>query len=558
MDRMFHTVVRLCLFLGFLSAISAIAANKPLQLTEEEQAWLTEHPVIRIGIDAGYAPYSFLDTNNKFIGIAPDFVDLVSEKLGVTFEAVPNLTWPQILHGAREHTLDVIATAVSTEERKSFLNFTEIYIPTPLVIMSRADDNRIKSSSDLAGLTVALVEGYSSSEQVIAEHPAAKVIKVANPKEGLHAVSSGAADAYVGVVGINIHQAQKQGITNLKISSNYEVVNNGQRFAVRSDWPELTQILQRALNSITEQERMAIYNRWIPVPYVEHVDYSLLWKAIIVFLVVVSLIYMHNRRLAGEIRQRHAAEQKLLELNKSLATARDDAEKANQAKSDFLSSMSHELRTPLNAIIGFSHILNVSLEDQKQKDNAGIIHDAGQHLLELVNDVMDLSKIEVGKVKLDMGDVSLNQIIGECLALIKPLAAKRNLRINDNISSATKCVLNADHMHLKQVLLNLMSNAIKYNTEGGQLTLDCKMMPDDRVRIMVTDTGKGLSEEEQQKLFKPFERFSAERSKIEGTGIGLVITKKLIEEMGGSIGVSSQLGQGTCFWVEVPLSTNQT
>ena len=528
-------------------------SNK-IVLTPEQQTWLAEHPVITIGIDADYAPYSFQDTDGNYIGVAPDFIALISDMLGVTFKVSPGLSWPQILTGAREHTLDVIATAVDTDERKSYLNFTQIYIPTPLVIMTRIDDNYIKDASDLDGYTIALVEGYSSSQRVIDEHSTANFINVANPTEGLHAVSSGKADAYVGVVGVNIHQAQKQGITNLKISANYDVTSNGQRFAIRSDWIELTQILERALTSITEAQRKAIYDKWIKPPHIEHVDYSLLWKLLILFLVIVSLMYAHSHRLSKEINRRKVIENKLLVLNESLAKARDTADKANQAKSDFLSRMNHELRTPMNAILGFSQILELNLKEEQNKQHVNEIINAGQHLLELINEVLDLSRIEAGRLDLNMETVSLNKVLSECLILVNTLANKRNIRIIDHISNTTDHSVHADDTRLKQVLLNLLSNAIKYNVDGGKVTLDCSVAPDNLLRIQVSDTGKGLTTKEQQKLFMPFERIGAETSNIEGTGIGLVITKQLIEKMGGQIGRSSQVGQGSSFWIEIPLS----
>lgn len=552
MNRLSNIAICLCFFLWYPHG--SPAADDVLQLTETEQAWLAEHPVIRIGIDAGYAPYSFLDTDGKFIGVAPDFINLISKKLGIKFEAVPDLSWPQILQGAREHSLDVIATAVITEERKSFLNFTQIYISTPLVIMSRVDDDRIKTASDLAGLTVALVEGYSSSKRVMDEHQSAKILQVANPKEGLHAVSSGEADAYVGVVGINIYQAQKQGITNLKITSNYDVVSNGQRFAIRSDWRELPPLFDRAINSITEEQRKAIYDKWISVSYVEQVDYSLLWKALIIFLLIVSLLYMHNRRLYREVRRRKVVEQKLLDLNKSLVEARYEADTANKAKSQFLSSMSHELRTPLNAILGFSQLLEMNENDDETKQNIDEIITAGNHLLKLITEILDLSKIESGKIEISIASHNLNELLYYCLAIIKPAADKRSISIENNVIAFLDITVKVDEMRFKQVALNLLSNAVKYNNENGKVIIDCSKVEGDMLQLSITDDGNGLTMEQQHQLFKPFNRVGAEASNIEGTGLGLAISKDLIELMGGSIGVESEVGKGSCFWLKIPLS----
>jgi len=528
--------------------------SQKIVLTPEQQEWIAEHPVIRIGFDAGYAPYSFLDKDGTFIGVAPDYVTLLSEKLGITFEAIPDISWPQILKGARDHSIDVIATAVATDERRSFLNFTQKYIPTPLVIMSRINDDRIKNVSDLDKMTVALVTGYSSSKRIIKEHPTIKTHMVITPTEGLHAVSSGNADAYIGVVGINIYQAQKQGITNLKIAGNYDVVSNGQRFAVRSDWTTLTQILERAIDSINEEQRKAIYDKWINVPYVEQTDYTLLWNTIAAFLIIVCLMYLYNRRLSKEINRWQTAEHNLHHLNEELIIARDGANKANQAKSEFLSNMSHELRTPLHAILGFSQLLETEFENKRHKECIHDIHTAGEDLLELIDEVLDLSRIEVDKLKLHSSQFNLTQVINECLSKISAHAEKRNVQIINNMNAASDIILNVDYIRLKQIIHNLLSNAVKYNKENGQLTLDISQSAKNYLHITISDTGKGLTDEEQSRLFQPFERIGAENTSVKGAGIGLAISKQLIEKMGGSIGVKSLPGHGTSFWIDIPLS----
>jgi len=535
-----------------LESIGKQSASKKIVLTAEQRAWLSEHPVIRIGIDAGYAPYSFLDNDGSFVGVAPDFISLIGEKLGITMEAVPDLAWPKIIQKARERSLDVIATAVITDDRKSFLNFTQIYIPTPLVIMSHIDDNRVVEVSDLDNLSVALVDGYSSSKRVIQEHPTAKIIKVANPVEGLHAVSSGKADVYVGVVGINIYQAQKQGVTNLKIAGNYDVETNGQRFAVRSDWNELALILDRALDSISEQERKAIYDKWIDIPYVEQVDYSLLWNVLVAFIIIVSLMYLHSRRLNQEISRRKVVEQELLELNKNLIQARDEADHANRAKSKFLSSMSHELRTPLTAILGFSQLLEVEQSlSEEQKDFTHEILQASNHLLGLINEVLDLAKIEAGHTDLSIEPVEFDGLISECISLVKPIADRSNIKIS-NSSEIENIILKVDRIRMKQILVNLLSNAIKYNCKDGQVRILTSMHDKDSYRISIEDTGTGIKKENMGALFAAFNRLSAENSTIEGTGIGLVITKRLVELMGGKIGVKSEYNMGSTFWLEMP------
>ena len=229
------------------------------------------------------------------------------------------------------------------------------------------------------------------------------------------------------------------------------------------------------------------------------------------------------------------------------------AKQENAAKSEFLSSMSHELRTPMNAILGFGQLLEVQIQDEEQKSSVREIIKAGDHLLILINEILDLSKIEAGKLELSLENSSLSSILDECLSLTKPLAAERDVHVINNISSTDNYIVHVDPTRFKQVMLNLLSNAIKYNNDNGTVTLSCDIVDKNHLRVSVSDTGNGLTEQQQQCLFKPFERMK-EHKEIEGTGIGLVIIKRLVEMMSGVIGVESQPGEGSTFWVQVKLS----
>jgi PAS domain S-box-containing protein len=242
---------------------------------------------------------------------------------------------------------------------------------------------------------------------------------------------------------------------------------------------------------------------------------------------------------------------RLHETNAELEKARAAAEKANLAKSEFLSAMSHELRTPLNAVLGFAQLMasEVPPPPPAQQRSIDQILKGGWYLLRLINEILDLAMIESGKVTMSQESMSLSEVLADCQGMIEPQAEKRGIRLEFS-RPETKFYVHADRTRVKQVMINLLSNAIKYNSAGGEVVVQCSLSGINRVRISVSDTGIGLSPEQLANLFQPFNRLGQENRAEEGTGIGLVVTKQLVELMGGVIGVESKVGVGTVFWVE--------
>jgi signal transduction histidine kinase/AmiR/NasT family two-component response regulator len=254
--------------------------------------------------------------------------------------------------------------------------------------------------------------------------------------------------------------------------------------------------------------------------------------------------------------ERTVLDQALQDKNAELENARFVAESANLAKSDFLSSMSHELRTPLSAILGFAQLMESGSPPPtvSQKRSIDQILKAGWYLLELINEILDLAVIESGKLSLSVEPVSLADVLLECEAMVEPQAQRRGVRVNFSLLD-THYFVQADRTRLKQVVINLLSNAIKYNRPGGSVTVECHPCQPHSIRVSVGDTGAGLAPDQLAQLFQPFNRLGQKANAEEGTGIGLVVSKRLVELMDGVIGVESTVGEGSVFRVELKLTT---
>jgi PAS domain S-box-containing protein len=241
-------------------------------------------------------------------------------------------------------------------------------------------------------------------------------------------------------------------------------------------------------------------------------------------------------------------------IEKALRDAKEEADRANHAKSDFLSRMSHELRTPLNSILGFGQLLDRQSPTEVQRPRIRYILSAGRHLLNLINEVLDISRIEAGTLQLSVEPVCVEEAISEALDLMRPLAAERTITLEADCPLEPATYVLADRQRLKQVLLNLLSNAVKYTAVQGSVTVSLLESKTGGTRISVRDTGAGIPVEKLARLFTPFDRLGAEQSTVEGTGLGLALCQRLVQAMNGLIGVNSTLGNGSTFWLELPES----
>lgn len=511
-------------------------------LTPEERQWLEQHPKIRTAIDPNWAPVEFVDEEGIFQGISADYLKWLEGLLRVKFEVAKELSWQEAMVAFKQGEVDVFTSIRHTSEREEFFEFTDTYTSFPIVIFTGPEVPFVGSMKELDGRRVGVVEGHATRELLAANYPTIELITTRDTVEALEMLSRGELDAYAGNMLVASYYLGRLGYTQIKVAGETPYQYD-QRMGVRKDWPILASILNKAINAIPAAERNAIYSRWISVRYERGFDYDLLWKILAGVAVLFAIFIYWNRRLAG--------------LNRQLVISRNEAEAANRVKSEFLANMSHELRTPLNSIIGFTKLILDGLDGEINKEQCQdleIVHASSQHLLKLINDLLNLSKIEAGKVELNYQEFPLSDLLSEILPGIEHLAKEKGLTLECSTATGIES-LYGDKIRIKQVLINLLGNAIKFTNKGGVSLMVSKRNTD--VIFSVTDTGIGIKKDNLEIIFDGFQQVGpAQIAGYEGTGLGLTISKQFVQMHGGRIWVESKLGKGSTFTFTLPKKVN--
>ncbi|THB77285.1 MAG: response regulator [Desulfobulbaceae bacterium] len=513
------------------------ASGKKIELNEIERRWIETNPVVRVSGDPAWAPLSFMNKNGEYVGIIPDFFKLLEIRSGLAFEIVASKDWSHTLALFENREIDLIDGITKNDLRSKTIDFTDVFVTADIAFITRNDINFIKSFEELGAKQIATVKDYVTQDYLEKNHPELHTSLVPNAREGLKALSNGEIDVFVIDIPTFEYYAKEAGLSNLKISGITPYAFS-LSVGVQKNNPELLSILNKTIKLIDEKEKSAIYTNWVSLAE-PLMDYSLIGKIVLVVIFILLVFGYWNQKLSYEVKLRKEAEIAALQ--------------ASRAKSEFLANMSHEIRTPMNSVLGFAELLDNMITDKEQKNYLKSIRSGGRTLLNIINDILDLSKIEAGKMKLQMEPCSVQMVFGEMHDFFINRFQQKDLALTLSIGDGFPPYIMFDGTRLRQVLVNLIGNSLKF-TESGSVQILASVTKFDAqeqvvdFRISVKDTGIGIDQDQQKIIFEKFEQSTSQDTlQYGGTGLGLSICKSLTNLMGGDIQVFSEPGKGAIF-----------
>lgn len=546
-------------------------------ISKEEKLWLLNHGELKFSGDPHWPPYSFYNENNEYVGIVPDLVNEIFKDKDIDIKYEKTTSWNETLNLIKTNKIDMIDALSVSKSRLEYLNFSTTYIGAEIVIIANSlNDKYVNNIKKISNKKIATVKGYSIVEKVKLDYPEVnEFILFSNPLEGLKKLSSSQIDYFILDIPSFEYYSKKHGLSNLKIvgPTGYDYKYG---FGILKSHDELLPIMNKLLSLVSQERKNEIYRKWIRLDYHKRIDYDLIWKIIVIaFFVILGTVYW-NRKLQIEIADKKKTQKELekknlriekilkiadrqqkelMNLNHKLEESTQIAENATKQKSEFLANMSHEIRTPMNSVIGFTELLDKEIINPVQKDYLNSIKRGGHALLGIINDILDLSKIEAGKLEIRNESLNPTNLFLEIESIFHAKIISKNINFEIEIDKSIPEYIIIDSVRIRQILFNLIGNAIKF-TEKGSIKLKVQNLFKNDIKskidliFTIEDTGMGIGKEDLENIFNAFEQQKGQSNvKYGGTGLGLAICSKLVKMMNGKIEVESKKGKGSIFRV---------
>ncbi len=528
--------------------------SPPLPLSAEERRFAEQMPALRVGFDEAHRPYAFLDAHGQASGMAFDYLSLLTRRLGISLGARRGGTWPEVFALARSREVDLLLAVADNEQRREEFLMVGPWISAPTVLVTRQEAPAVSALRELEGRTVAVLKDGQHRFLLERNYPKVRLLELPTREDLLDAVADGRADGAVSNVSFVVPRLQEGLGAGLKMAGIFPELKSDLYFAVRRDQPMLARLLTRALDSVSDAERAAIAARWAVVtPLLEPNARETLrraapWLGALALALLLTLLW--GMYLKRQVRRTLAAEH-------AVQLERDRARALAEARAEFITVASHEIRTPANAVLGALELVSRASDGAAQREMLGLAKRSAATLLAFVNNLLDLSKADAGRLAIHLSDDDVAAALREVVDTLEPTAASTGVVLRLTLDPKLAPRLATDPMRLRQVVMNLVSNALKF-TPAGEVRVDAAVVAEDdrsqRVAITVRDTGVGIPAELVDTLFKPYEQAHTGGGRSLGTGLGLALCKRLVDKMGGTIELKSEAGRGTQVRIELPMA----
>jgi two-component system sensor histidine kinase EvgS len=518
------------------------SCKKEQVLTKKEKEWLKTNPDFTVSIYGYVPPYLFNNQKGKADGVFIEYLELIEKKIDYKFKRKSYDKWPDLYKDAISGKIEIVLDIPKTEERQKFFDFYGNFFSSKYVIVSRK--HNVITNKNLATSNIVIPEGYAILEVLNKNLHNANIVVLEDEKECLQELSKGNYDAYIGPKLVAKNFIHELDISNLTIGDvtpfYYRPV-----ISVTKKNKKLSVIMKKAINSITDSEKQTILNNWLydeVKPFYKKIGF---WMGAICILILALIGNTYfNRLLKRRIKERTTA----------LEQAMKNVEKGDKVKTRFIRTISHEIRTPMNSILGFSEILKKE-DITKEESNTYIdsIINNGKYLVGLIDSILEISSFSEDKAKINLEEINLKFVMQNIEMYFETIAKKKNINLNFNTEIATNDKIIIDRNRIKKIITNLIDNALKFTSNGGNVNVDFNILDSEYLELKVEDNGKGIDHQHKEIIFESFAKLNEEVTNyIEGLGVGLTIVKENVKALNGTISFNSKLGSGSTFVVHVP------